>query len=42
MGATIVWFRQNLRLQDTSMLAVAQEREERGEPMVLIYIFDDE
>ena len=39
MSATIVWFRQDLRLQDNPALTAAIER---GTPIVPVYILDDE
>ncbi len=39
MSATIVWFRQDLRLQDNPALTAAVAR---GQPIVPVYILDDE
>ncbi len=39
MSATIVWFRQDLRLQDNPALSAAIDR---GAPIIPVYILDDE
>lgn len=39
MSATIVWFRQDLRLRDNPALAAAGQR---GRPVIPVYILDDE
>ena len=38
MGATIVWFRQDLRLEDNPALAAAAER---GAPVIPLFILDE-